>query len=66
VCKSDDSHHRAHHTLLYSISSSNMEPWVILSTKWKLEDVQAGLNVIVTVLCVTSVVISSQFSGIGT
>lgn len=38
-----------------------MTAWILLSTKWKLEDVQAGLNVIISVLCVVLIFTSSRY-----
>lgn len=38
-----------------------MTAWVVLSTEWKLEDVQAVLNVIITILCAIFILTSSRF-----
>ncbi|EFR05489.1 hypothetical protein MGYG_08504 [Nannizzia gypsea CBS 118893] len=35
--------------------------WLVLSTEWKLEDVQAGLNVIISVICVLAAWTTSRF-----
>jgi hypothetical protein len=38
-----------------------MAPWVVLSTHWKLEDVQAALNVTITLLSITFIFTSARF-----
>jgi hypothetical protein len=35
--------------------------WVVLSTTWALEDLQAGLSIVIQVLCVCGLFISSQY-----
>lgn len=35
--------------------------WIILSTQWKLEDVQAALNVIISLLCFIAVFTSARY-----
>lgn len=36
--------------------------WIVLSLKWKLEDVQAGLNVIITLFSAFAIIIFARFS----
>jgi hypothetical protein len=38
-----------------------MTAWVVLSTKWSLQDVQAGLNVVINVLCIIFTFTSSRY-----
>ena len=37
-----------------------MAYWVILSTKWALEDLQAGLSIVITVICVCGIFVASH------
>jgi hypothetical protein len=38
-----------------------MAYWIVLSTKWTLQDVQAGLNVVVQVLCILAIFVGVQW-----
>lgn len=35
--------------------------WVVFSTEWKLEDLQAGLSIVIQIICVAGIFIASQF-----
>ena len=36
--------------------------WIVLSATWKLEDVQAGLNVVITLLSASAIIVSARLS----
>jgi hypothetical protein len=44
-----------------SVNCTTMGAWVVLSSEWRLQDVQAGLNVIINVLCIVFIFTAAQF-----